>query len=169
MLVLKELLNLKFDWRNIVIHIIIMCISVMAFFTLIDWFIEKDNIVGVGNVVSFFGSVFGGIISGGLTLAGVFLGFKLERKKSLIERYHSVSSELIDFEDWLDTNESIVKFLLNAKGEEVNLDTKELKEEGREYEVIATKLDNELFSFLKEYNYNLAWFYLNLEMLKSNK
>ncbi|WP_312145643.1 hypothetical protein [Lysinibacillus capsici] len=72
----------KFDWRNLVLVIVLGIVSVMAFFTLIDWTIEKDNIVGIGNIVTFLGSILGGTI----TLVGVYITIKHSEKTEQLKQ-----------------------------------------------------------------------------------
>ncbi len=90
----------KFDWRDYVIIFILGLVSVMAFFTLIDWTIEKDNIIGIGNIVTFVGS----LVGGGLTLSGVIITINhtnnIKRLELLPDRIANLDFIITDFKDF---------------------------------------------------------------------
>ncbi|WP_107949979.1 hypothetical protein [Lysinibacillus parviboronicapiens] len=73
-------MKMNWNWKDFFIVITLGAISILAFFTIIDWTIEKDSIIGVDIAVAFVGTIFGGIISGGLTLIGVKLTIKDQRR-----------------------------------------------------------------------------------------
>jgi len=149
---------------------IIITMFIFAGVFLIYYPVKENGFDIITPLIGVVGAIIGGVISGGLTVLGVFLGFKLERKKSLIERYHSEYSQLIEFEEWLEENDDVLSFFKTNNEEEkfTDLSAKNKKQEGKEYEKILARLDIELFELIKEYNYNLAWFFLNIQMSKSD-
>lgn len=59
------------SWKDYFIGTAIGIMSILSFFTIIDWTIERDSVIGVEVAVAFIGALLGGAISGGFTFLGV--------------------------------------------------------------------------------------------------
>jgi len=143
---------------------------VLALIFLIPFFINKlatykffKGTSGEFNAwLSFWGSYFGGVISGTITLGGVYLGLKHERNFSLFNRYATQKRKVERFEEWVSyLNQTATYAIKNT-----NLFDDSVKiiidESEKNLEDISG-VDLELYHLAREIVYEFTWLSYNFE------
>lgn len=138
---------MNWDWKDYFIAITLGIMSILSTFTIIDWTIEKDSAIEVGIIVGFMGAILGGIVSGGLTLLGVRLTIKEQRR--------SMSQEKVDKAKYIYKKVVSVIVTLNARiNDETYLDVSLIYRDAQRFlsiiEEHSTMLKETEFEFLNK-------------------
>lgn len=119
--------------------------------------------------LGFWGSYIGGIISGALTLGGVYLGLRHERNYSLFTRYYTNTKQYEDFLKWVEDTKRVssyseldYSFLKRVK--------ESMFENGTEKMIEGiSRVDLEMYKLGRDIEYAMDWLSIHLEQLEKGE
>ncbi|WP_301108397.1 hypothetical protein [Sporosarcina sp.] len=141
----------------LLISVIPVCVNLLATND-----IFKGSSGDFNSWLGFWGSFFGGIISGILTLGGVYIGINHERKYSLYLRYISHKRQLDKFVEWVEKLENMALFTEKADIKFLNT-FKKIESEGEDLINSISGLDISIYQEGRNLIYEYGWLILNFE------
>lgn len=124
-------------WKDIFIIITLGIMAVLAGITLVDFLLVKTFKLDEAITIGFIGAILGGTISGGLTLGGVSMTIKHEKREKFLENYPKFISNYDYLYYWAFNAHGVTREIVQH--DEVNLGKLRI-------------IDDGLNALLKEYN-----------------
>ncbi|BAQ11320.1 hypothetical protein OXB_2849 [Bacillus sp. OxB-1] len=115
--------------------------------------------------LGFWGSYFGGIVSGVLTLGGVYIGINHERKYSLYLRYISHKRQLDKFVAWVEDIGKLARYIEDTDIKFLE-SYKRYLDEGEDLINSISGLDINIYQEARNLIYEYGWLLLNFEQAK---
>lgn len=155
------------NWKDLFIGAILLIIVILATITLVDLFLVKGLNMNEGSIATIFGAVIGGFISGGLTLWGVKIGLGQEKTNNTHYRYLSNFDQLLEFDEWMESNEFYLEYLKSAIKDYARLE--HICSEAKEYIKIWAKIDIQLAKMMKDYSVIIEFLDMSIAIYESEE
>lgn len=118
--------------------------------------------------LGFWGSYIGGILSGLLTLGGVFLGLRHERNYSLFTRYYSNTRQYEDFLNWVEDMKRISTYTEINKEILENVIESMVENETEKIIEGISRVDLEMYQLGRDIEYAMGWLSIHFDIVEKD-